>query len=485
VTAWVAAGLALLAGCGTQVDDDRIEAVGNGYSAQVAATAPQTTALTGATDTTGAAVAPATVPGAGTTTATGTAAAPATGGTQTTSGATGPSAKPAAGAPVPAVATGATGAQPCARQLAPIVLGQTLATSGLIGSTVGNTRQGLAIWAQAVNARGGVQCHPVQVISLDDGSDSARVASNWNTLKSRGMVAMVGAAEPITMGSLRAAAERDRIPVIGGDLVDTAWFESPWVFPQGVHPYSTFDGSLYEAAKATPGAKTAGLVYCVEASICTNIKNNFPKSAGIAGLNVGLTKAVSLTQSDFTAECQAMKDAGVDVLWLALDGSANTRLGRSCDRIGYKPQLSTNALGVPPAVSEDPLLSKATVYLASATVPFSTSDTPGAAEFAAAAKRYAPSFKLDQSVMMGWSAGKLFEAALAKVADKARSGDVTTQLILDGLYQLKSEKLQGLSPGVTFVQGKPATAPRCYYALLLNTSGVTAPLGSKVRCLKE
>ncbi len=477
--------LVLTAGCGTQLEEERLAAVGNGYSAQVVPTlapgqvpaggevAPVDPGLAaplpGAapdSDNTGAVASGAPGSGAG-------AAAPVLGGSP---GRT----KPTGGAPAAQTAGGA-----CTEPRKPLVIGQTLATSGLIGSTTGYLRQGMQMWAAAVNAAGGVQCHPVQVISLDDGSDSARVASNWNTLKARGMVAMVGAGEPITMGALRAQAERDKIPVIGGDLVDTAWFESEWVFPQGAPTAASYDGSLVEAARARPGAKTAGLIYCVEASICTAIKGNFPRSAKTAGLGVGLMKAVSLTQSDFTAECQAMKDANVDVLWLALDGSGVTRLGRSCDRLGYKPQLATMALAVPPAVAEDQVLRKATVYLASPTVPYSTTDTAGTAEFHAAAKRFAPSLKLDQSVMQGWSAGKLFEAAMAKVGDRARSGDVTTALILEGLWQLKSEKLGGLSPGVTFVKGKPASAPPCYYVLLLNANGVTAPLGSKLRCLKQ
>jgi branched-chain amino acid transport system substrate-binding protein len=350
---------------------------------------------------------------------------------------------------------------------------------------VGNTRAGLAIWAKAVNARGGLYCHPVQVTSLDDGSDSAKVAANWNALKARGMVAMLGAAEPITMGALRASAERDKIPVIGGDLVDVAWFQSPWLFPQGAHPFTTFDGSLVEAAKARAGAKTAGLVYCVEASICTAIKNNYANSARLAGLEVGLVKAVSLTQSDFTAECQAMRDAKVDVLWLALDGSGNTRLARSCEALGYHPQLATNALGAPPAVADDPLMRQRSLYLAAPNVPFSVRDTPGAAEFGAAMEQFAPGFKLDQSTMQGWASGKLLEAALGKVAAQAPTSDVTTQLILEGLWQLKKETMHGLGPGVTFGQAKPAVVPRCYYVLLLSTEGVIAPLGSKLRCLAE
>ena len=473
-----AAGLTLVSGCGTQVDDARIEAVGNGYRAPVVADSASGAGTTQASGSTNAA-APAPLASAA------TAGAPATGeAARPTPARAGQSAAKSGAMPGQQAAEAAgISEQACPQKLSPIILGQTLATSGLLGSTVGNTRAGLAIWAQAVNARGGVHCHPVQVTSLDDGSDSAKVAANWNSLKNRGMVAMLGAAEPITMGALRASAERDKIPVIGGDLVDLAWFESPWLFPQGAHPFSTFDGSLVEAGKARSGAKVAGLVYCVEASICTGIKNNYANSARLAGLDVGLIKAVSLTQSDFTAECQAMRDAKVDVLWLALDGSANTRLARSCEALGYHPQLATNALGAPPAVADDPLMRKRSLYLAAPNLPFPMRDTPGGAEFHEAVERFAPGYKLDQSLMQGWASGKLFEAALAKVAAKARTSDVTTQLILEGLWQLKKETMQGLGPGVTFGQGKHASVPRCYYVLLLSTEGIIAPLGSKLRCL--
>jgi branched-chain amino acid transport system substrate-binding protein len=370
--------LTLAAGCGTQVDDHRIVAVGNGYNAQASAvpvgtdvgavTAPGAIPAAGAANT--GAVAPGTVGTAPAAGAAGSTTTPAGAGVKTDSGAK-PGAVAARGA--------AAGPAPCTKPLSPIVLGQTLATSGLIGSTIGNLRQGVAIWAKDVNARGGIECHPVQVTSLDDGSDSARVASNWNTLKAKGMVAMIGAGEPITIGALRASAERDKIPVIGGDVVALDWFQSPFIFPQGGDSLSAYDGSTVEAAKAVPGAKTAGIIYCVEASVCTDIKNNFPNSARLAGLTAAVSKAVSLTQSDYTAECQAFKDAKVDVLWLALDGSANTRLARSCAQLNYFPQLATSAIGIPPAAAADPALQKNTVYLGGQNVPFTTTDTPGAA----------------------------------------------------------------------------------------------------------
>jgi len=485
----LAAGvLVLTSGCGgTLVDRAEIEAVGNGYSAPAATGNPVAASADGSTDTVPAAVA-ATAAGLA------TAAAPAVHASTTATS----SAKPAAGstgkttaaqsAAAPAVGSAKAavpiGDQPCKRQLAPIVIGQTLATSGLIGATIGNLRQGLALWAKDVNGRGGVQCHPVQVISLDDGSDSARVSSNWNTLiHDRGAIAMLAAGEPITSGALRVSAERDKVPVIGGDVVTLDWFESQYFFPQGAHPFTAYDGSTVDAAKAHPQAKNAAIIYCVEASICTQIKGNFPNSAKLAGLNVVGAKAVSLTQSDYTAECQTFKDAKADIVWLALDGSANTRFARSCASLNYYPQLATSAIGIPPAAAGDPSLQKDTVYLGSQNVPFSTTDTPGAAAFHLALARYAPGFQPDENTLAGWTSGKVFEAAMAKTATQAHAGNVTTAMVLDGLWQLKNEKLDGLAAGVTFTKGETARTPRCYYTLLLAAGGVTAPFGSKIKCL--
>jgi branched-chain amino acid transport system substrate-binding protein len=477
--------LAFVTGCGTQVDDARIEAVGNGYNAPVVqggAATGATTADTGDVTAPGAVTGPAAqTAGTGSAT-TGAGAAVPGAATPTPAAAGGTTTKPVAGA----VAAAADPAKaPCTKQLAPIVLGQTLATSGLIGSTIGNLRQGVALWAKAVNALGGVQCHPVQVTSLDDGSDSARVASNWNALKAKGMIAMIGAGEPITIGALRASAERDKIPVVGGDVVALDWQRSQWIFPQGGDSLTAYDGSTIEAARNTPGAKVAGIIYCVEASVCTDIKNNFPNSARLAGLSVSVSKAVSLTQSDYTAECQAFKDSHTDVVWLALDGSANTRFARSCAQLNYFPQLATSAIGIPPAAAADPALQKNTVYLGGQNVPFPTTDTPGALEFHNALKQFLPTFEPDGNTMAGWASGKLFEAALAKVATKARAGDVTTQMVLDGLWQLKNETLNGLSPSLTFQKGGLPKLPRCYFVLLLNSEGVTAPIGSKLQCIKD
>jgi branched-chain amino acid transport system substrate-binding protein len=466
---------ALIAGCGNRVDHERVVAVGNGYGPVDAAAQGAVPIAPGTTDGAGApgvgspgVVAPAgAAPGAAV-------AQPSAVPSAAVSGK--PAAKPGAGAQVP------TESQPCAQSLSPIRLGQTLATSGLVGAAIAGLRNGVAVWARDVNARGGVQCHPIELTQLDDGSDPARVSANWNTLvHQKGVVALVGTGTPIAIAALRAAAERDKVPVVGADLNAEDYFQSPYLFPQGGLPLTAYDGSYILAAKAAGGGKS-GLIYCVEASICTGVKNNHAKATQRAGLTPGPVVAGSLTQPDFSSECQTMKQAGVTVLFLALDGSGSVRAARSCAGIGFKPAIATSAIAVSAQAAADPTLRQFGTYLGTNNVPFIADDSPAAAAFRDAMKRYAPSAALEEQALLGWAAGKLFETALAKVADKARAGDVTTQMVLDGLWQLKNEKLGGLGPGVTFTQGKAATGSDCFYGLRLGTDGYSAPLGAKPTC---
>ncbi|MGQ0465918.1 MAG: ABC transporter substrate-binding protein [Sporichthyaceae bacterium] len=480
----------LVSGCGgTRIDHERIVAAGNGGGgAGLVPSAAQFPADAAAAE--AAVEAPAAageVPAADTTAAVD---APAAAATAKVPAAKEGAAKPAAGAAknAPAASTTTTAAAPkaaaaaCPQQLAPIVLGQTLAASGLVGAAIAGLRTGVAVWARDVNARGGIACRSIQVVQLDDGSDPSRVSANWNQLmKVKGAIACLGCGAPIPIAALRTAAERDKIPIIGGDNTAVDWFESQWLFPSGGAPLASYSGAYIDAAKVAPGAK-AGIMYCVEASVCTSLKNNHPEGVKRAGMELGPVKAVSLTQPDFTAECQSMKDSGVKVVFLGLDGSASTRVARSCISLGYKPVIVTGAIAVSQQAAVDTNLRSLGVYLGTGTAPFTEVTAPPVAAYLAAMARYAPGAAVEQQAMLGWAAGKLFEAAMAKVVDKAKAGTVNTALVLDGLWQLKDEKLGGLSPGATFTKGSPAKYVDCYYGLALGPKGFTSPTGAKPVC---
>lgn len=479
-----------VAACGTQVSEQRLAAGAGSLGAQ-SATDPQTAAAAGqgpVTGTTGTGA----VPGAGAAAGIGTGLATAAGSATGTGTGTAPGAGTANGSGVAGTANkpGAAGtgvsatgpASPCSTTLAPIRLGQTLVSSGLVGAVLGNLRAGLALWVADVNARGGVQCHPIELYAMDDGSDPARVQQNYNTLvNDKKVIAMVGVGTPVADTASQSSAERLKVPVVGGDLTSTMWTNSPYIFPQGSAIIPAFAGGVREAA-LSKGGKRGGLMYCVEATICSSQNAAWEYITKNAGVAKGLSKAVSITQSDYTADCQAMKDDGVDVLFTSVDGSATSRIARSCNALNYFPVLAAPGVAVNPAAAADPLIQKFTLFQGVANAPFPTTDTKALKEFHAGVDRFAPGAALDQPYLQGWLAGKLFEAAMAKVSTEARQGAVTTAMVLKGLGQIKNETLDGAAAPLTFTPGKPAPLVECYFTLKIDTKGTTAPNGSAKHC---
>ncbi|HUR02456.1 MAG TPA: ABC transporter substrate-binding protein [Nonomuraea sp.] len=462
----------LLTGCGTRMSSERIEAAdGGGGTVPVAAGAP--VQVPGA-------IAP---------------AAPIAGGSAPGAVAVAPGATPAAQPGVvpgkpgkaaqPATPGGPAGTTPaaCTRVLEPLVLGQTAPSSGIIGATHANLRSGLALWVRAVNARGGLQCHPVQMFQMDDGADPARVVSNLTDLvKTKKAVAIVGIGIPTTLPAAKKFAEQNKIPFIGGDLTEPAWFGSPWLFPQGGSSLAEYAGAIKAAVDSVKATKV-GLVYCVEASICGTINANFEAMAKSAGVQVVLRKVASITATDYTSECQSMKAAGAEVVFYGLDGSGAGRMARSCRSLGYNHPVAAAALAVSGPASEDQYLQAQGVFLGTATAPFRANDTAGAREFQQAYAAYAQGSSIDQNSMNAWASGKLLEAALGKVAEQARSGPITTAVILDGLAKIRNETLGGLAPGLTFNRDAPPGRTDCFYTLTITKDGYQAPKGSAKECL--
>lgn len=406
-------------------------------------------------------------------------------GTASPGSAAGQSSKP----PTPGRATGASTPAPggtavgCASPGAPIVLGQVGTFSGIIGASVGTSRQGLAVWAQDVNARGGIACHPVKLVQRDDGADPSRSSAAVRSLvQDDKAVAIVGAFVPTSIAGFRSAVEQLKVPAVGGDALNPDWTQSPMLFPQG----ATFDTTVYGAIKqsADRGKKKIAIMYCVEASNCQGAYRAIKdRLAAKAGQTVVYETQVTITATDYTAQCQSARAAGADVLALAVDGSAISRIARSCGQLGYNPPIATSAVAINPSQATDPNVNKSTVSLGTIVFPWMQADNAAMRDYQAAMKRYAPDVPSDGSTSAAWAAGKLFEAAMANVGDKAR-GPVTTALVLEGLGKIKNETLGGLAPPFSF-SPRQARAPenRCYFEALLTGGSWTAPAGSKLRCM--
>ncbi|MGQ0847362.1 MAG: ABC transporter substrate-binding protein [Sporichthyaceae bacterium] len=375
----------------------------------------------------------------------------------------------------------ATTARTCTGREAPISLGQVGTFSGVGGAITASARTALAVWAKAVNDRGGIACHPVTLTVIDDGMDPAKTSAAVATLVSKHrVVALVGTVAPATLNGLLDGVEKARIPVVGGDGVGREWNANRWLFPQG----SSFEPVIEERLRYAVGMGKAkiGLLYCVEAGACTEVAEVAPKLAKQAGAEIVSSTPVSITQTDFTAQCQNAKNAGAQALLLGVDGSSIGRVARSCASLGYRPLLIANGLLISATQAADPGIRANQLLTTTANAPWLKTDTPGQREFAAAMGRYAPTAGLDAAAMVAWSAGKLFEAAIARLG-AAAAGSVTTQDVLAGLGKIRGETLDGLAAPIAFSPGQEgAPVVGCAFVELLTTEGWTAPEGSKPVC---
>lgn len=377
------------------------------------------------------------------------------------------------------VTGGASVAKACTGKEAPLILGQTGSFSGLIGASIAGHRLGIAMWVKAVNAAGGIQCHPVKVYQADDGSSPAQAASNVNDfVKNKGAIALIDVCDPIVLSAVRAEIAKLKVPVVGGDGSDPGWNQDPLVFAQGVSPIQGFAGGIATAAKVAKVTKLS-VLYCVEAAICELINKSKNEMAAGSGTTLVHSQSVSLTQSSYTAECQNAKNAGAEMIFGGFDGSALTRAGSSCASLGYYPAFGGPGIAFSDTLSRNETLRKAGVYLGTVSAPFMTTDQPGTKLFHEAAERYAPGQPLDQSASDGWTSGKLMEAALNAVGAELRDRPITTADIFDGLYKLKGETLGGLSSPLTYKKGQPSPINGCYFSMVLGPNGFSAPFGSK------
>ncbi|MGQ0466566.1 MAG: ABC transporter substrate-binding protein [Sporichthyaceae bacterium] len=468
----------LLGGCGTRVDRTEIVAGAGGgpvelppeVLAQLRAVAPPAAAL--AVPSTGSAPAP---ERARARERQSKAVAPAIPVARTTTAKASTTAAPAA-------ATSTKPAAGCAKPGTPVAVGQIGNFSGVVGPITAGARTALAVWAQEVNARGGVACRPVVVYAVDDGGDASRAAAAVGRLVAdKGIVALVGTVAILSFAGMVSGVEKAEIPVVGGDLAEFAWNENRWLYPQGSALANVVEERLRYAL--TLGNPKIATLYCIEAGACTEYAERLPAIARRAGVDLVSSTPVSLTQTEFVAQCQNAKNAGATALLIAMDGSAIGRVARSCAALGYTPLLISNGLVISDAQAADPAVCGNNLLTTNSNAPWTRRDTPGQREFLDAFARYAPGVAPAGMASVIWAAGRLFEAAIARLGAAARDGQLDTAAVLRGLGRIRNETLDGLSSPITFSAGQAAAPPvRCAYVELLTEEGWTTPIGSARLC---
>lgn len=387
------------------------------------------------------------------------AGAPAGGGADTASGTGG-----VAGAPTPGPATGT-----------PIRIGNIGAYSGVLGAIFSAGQPTAQAFAQWVNARGGLNGHPIEVITADDGGDPARHLSlAKNMVENQGVVAFMGNLSPFSAGGASGYLESKKVPVIGGEVINAAWTTSPMYFPQST-AIEYIERGLPRLGVAA-GNKKFSIFYCGESTICTEgnavLADEIPKAGG----ELVYSAQVSLAQPDFTAECLQARNKGATAIIVGGDGNTLSRAANSCAQQGYRPQWITLSLAIVDSIAGNPNLEGAAGTVG--TFPWVATDTPAAKDFRTAMGQLSPNTELSAAASAVWASGLLLQRAGRALPE----GKVSSTDLLEGLWSIKDDNLGGAAPPLTFTRDRPAAPSKCYFTMALKGGKWVAPTGSQVQC---
>lgn len=352
----------------------------------------------------------------------------------------------------------------------PIRIGMIGNFGGIAGASFVPAREALKAWVASVNARGGINGHPVELLVADNGNEGARdLAIAKDFVENQGVIAIVnyfgGAGGP---PAVAAYAAEVGVPVIGGLTTDQTWTTSTHLFPQT----AGYDNIYFASARAMAdqGMDKIAIVYCIEGSVCQENADRFRVHAEAMGLEVVYSAGVSLAQPDFTSECLNARSRGANAVYPQLDGNSVARMARSCGRQGFNPRFFLPA----PVEPADPVLGNAIAVVP--TFPWVlTSGSPALDEYGQAIAQYAPDVARNSFLTSGWMTGKVVELAAANMPEPP-----TAAAMLAGLWAMQNQTFGGISPAITYVQGQPAAPANCAFYMEIQDGQWTAPRGAEL-----
>jgi branched-chain amino acid transport system substrate-binding protein len=339
----------------------------------------------------------------------------------------------------------------------PINIGDIASLTGPEASSIDQTTQVLEAWAKSVNAKGGLQGHPINLIIKDDGYNPTTSLSEVEGMVTGShIVALVDNSDVDT--TWYKYVEQNKVPVIGGQTEDGP-DESTDFFDPG-STYKAFSAGEAYLAKLVH-SKTTSDLYCAEVALCSEGNAALKAAFAKIGTKLVYTTAISFSAPSYAAQCLAAKQAGATSMTVGDATAVVTKVVQDCAAQGYTPvQLSADGtvgiswLSIPQFNGN---------VDAQPDVPFFVHNATTNPMYTALKKYYPqqltnPNF--GEIVVENWADAILLQDAIGAVK---LSSTPTAAEVTNGMYALpQGTTLGGLTPPLHFHKGK-ITPNSCFY----------------------
>ncbi len=336
----------------------------------------------------------------------------------------------------------------------------------------------VAAWVKWVNAHGGADGHPVQLIADVEPGDVAVAVSDAQKLIGDGVVAMVDADTDDT--GWASIAEQAGVPVFMS-TTSSAFGNSDDRFGAPQTAVVTAGEALGLTKKF--GSTKLALLYCTEYADCSAAVPFYEAEGKLYGVDVAYNAAVSGSAPNYLAQCLGAKQAGANSMFVASTSDTAKRVVADCARQGYTPHL----LAVSGAYQEGFLGTPGTngMIAVDANVPFFDLSSPAIKSMTNDLNETNPSITKSSSyadpAVWNWAVGTIIDEAL-KAGKLGASTTVTPAALRDALFTLHSTNAGGLLNTLTFTKGQAETN-NCYYVVEIKNNKFTLPDGLKSFCL--
>jgi branched-chain amino acid transport system substrate-binding protein len=361
-----------------------------------------------------------------------------------------------------------------------VSVGIVCGCTGPLASSTSTSPQSYESWANAVNAKGGINGYKINVIVKDDQSSPANGLQDAQTLiQVDHVVALVDATDTETAWA--AFAKQEGVPVVGGFNLSIDDLTSSNFFATGTTE-DAFTLAEVLGGKKVHATKIAEF-YCAEDPLCAEIVPVLKSTAAANGVSVVAVSEISAAQPNYTAQCLAARQAGATYVGIGESVTAVEAMAADCSRQGYFPWYQIADGGVSKSfTSAVGLNTKSFGYETG--LPFFDTTASAAKKMIAAIKKTAPQIlsnpNYNQDNVSMYASAVLFGQAL-EAGTAGKSGPVTTQEIYKGLYTIHNDTLGGLSPPLTFKPNQPNPVD-CWYWVGMAHHHFTTPDGLKPVC---
>jgi branched-chain amino acid transport system substrate-binding protein len=225
----------------------------------------------------------------------------------------------------------------------PIKIGFSAQLTGALASSGNANLLAQQIWAEELNARGGLLGRPVELVYYDDQTNASNVPGIYAKLLDVDKVdLLMGAATNIIVAAMPLIIERNKLVMTLVALGVNDAFHYPRYFQTaswGPNARSILSDSFFEAASALPTKPQTVALVGADAEFSGNVLEGARVNAKKRGLRIVYDKTYPPNTTDFAPIVRAVAATNPDLVFVASYPVDSVGVVRAARELGLKTQL--------------------------------------------------------------------------------------------------------------------------------------------------